>query len=101
MTDTKSLLPLLDGVTQTAGRDRLAAYWGGKKLSRAAAMTAKCCECMGYFRDGRADCGVRACPLYPWMPYREGRKNRRAKVHGTLKGPENEPNAPSPAREQG
>lgn len=33
-------------------------------------MRAKCHDCMGGYVDGgRDDCGVTACPLYPWMPY--------------------------------
>jgi len=25
---------------------------------------------MGYYADGKIDCEVKACPLYPFMPYR-------------------------------
>jgi Zn-finger protein len=26
---------------------------------------------MGGFTDGKQDCQIPACPLYPWMPYRQ------------------------------
>jgi len=46
----------------------------GEKLTVRQMIFAKCFECMGGYADGRNDCGVPECPLYPLMPY------------GTLKG---------------
>jgi hypothetical protein len=43
----------------------------GNGFSRSAAMKWKCHECMGGYTDGREDCGVKVCALYPWMPYRK------------------------------
>jgi len=40
-----------------------------KRLSASQAIRAKCYDCMGYFEDGKGDCGDPICPLYPWMPY--------------------------------
>jgi uncharacterized CHY-type Zn-finger protein len=37
----------------------------------------KCCQCMNNYADGRKDCKVKRCPLYPWMPYNS--ENSRAK----------------------
>lgn len=42
-----------------------------EKPSRAAAMKWKCHECMGGYADGRKDCEITVCALYPWMPYRK------------------------------
>ena len=42
----------------------------GKKLTRSQAIFAKCSDCMNDYVDGRNDCGITTCPLYPWMPYR-------------------------------
>jgi hypothetical protein len=39
--------------------------------TRKEAIEFKCWECMGNYVDGMVDCGVTACPLYQWMPYRE------------------------------
>lgn len=33
------------------------------------AIRGKCNDCMNSYRDGRRDCGVVNCTLYPWMPY--------------------------------
>ena len=41
------------------------------KPTRSIAMAAKCHECCGEYLDGKYDCGVSECPLYPWMPYKE------------------------------
>ena len=39
-------------------------------LSRTNAILAKCYECNGGYVDGKFDCEVIACPLYPFMPYK-------------------------------
>lgn len=54
------------------GRAEMLSHLGGKSLTRKKAMQAKCYDCMGYYVDGKVDCKVPRCPLYPWMPYREG-----------------------------
>jgi hypothetical protein len=41
------------------------------KPSRMKAMRAKCRDCMNNHCDGRLDCRIVKCPLYPWMPYRK------------------------------
>lgn len=51
----------------------------GKKLTRAAAMKAKCYECMNGYIDGRVDCGIKDCPLYPWMPFSESGPRKLAR----------------------
>ena len=52
------LLKYLDGVTPTLR--------GG--------VLAKCYECTNGYADGKIDCGITSCPLYPFMPYRKGEK---------------------------
>lgn len=44
-------------------------YQNGSKLSLKKAILAKCAECMNFYADGRIDCEVKECPIYPWMPY--------------------------------
>lgn len=51
------------------GSTQLAAYLAGKRLTQRGAILAKCCDCMANYADGRRDCGMAECPLYPWMPY--------------------------------
>ena len=58
-------------------KDNLIKYLSGGKLTRSQAMKCKCYYCNGYNSDGRKDCKVKRCPLYPWMPYNS--ENSRAK----------------------
>jgi hypothetical protein len=43
----------------------------GDKLTHKQAILAKCYDCMNGYLDGKMDCGIKDCPLYPVMPYRE------------------------------
>lgn len=45
---------------------------GGKLLSYKQAVVAKCYECNCGFPDGTTDCKMPTCPLYGFMPFREG-----------------------------
>jgi hypothetical protein len=64
----------LDTAPMSKGRDLLKKYLSGEVLSNALAIKAKCCECSGLYMDGRVDCGICTCPLYPHMPYGQMRK---------------------------
>ena len=59
-------------------------HQAGGKLTRKAAMTAKCADCMNRYVDGSRDCHIPRCPLYPWMPYRDSCGPKRA---GTAEQP--------------
>lgn len=67
----KDRLRLLDDAPKSAGKRHLTAHYSGGRLTQRQAILAKCCVCMSYHADGRVDCGMPHCPLYPWMPYRE------------------------------
>jgi hypothetical protein len=56
--------------TESAGKTQMLRYLRGQKVTRHQAMQAKCFECMGGYADGRVDCGLKECALYPWMPYK-------------------------------
>jgi Zn-finger protein len=60
------------------GKKELLAHLYDERLTARQAIAAKCYDCMGYFADGRQDCKMPHCPLYPWMAYRDGgpRKSR-------------------------
>ena len=45
------------------------AYRQGKSLTPRQAILAKCSECTCHYVDGREDCGIPDCTLYPYMPY--------------------------------
>jgi hypothetical protein len=53
------------------GRTNLIKYLEDKRLTQRQAILAKCCDCTGYHADGRIDCAMPDCPLYPYMPYKE------------------------------
>jgi len=48
----------------TRDKKYLLAHLSGEKLTPTQAVHAKCYECMGYYADGKVDCGISDCPLY-------------------------------------
>ena len=62
------------------GRKELLAYRDSEPISPGQAIRAKCYECMGYFKDGPADCMTKGCPLYPYMPYNKNRKKKKVNL---------------------
>lgn len=54
----------------SVGKRYLLAHMTGKKLTARQAVLAKCTECMNGWHDGRVDCRIPDCPLYPWQPYK-------------------------------
>ena len=51
------------------GRTDYKHFTEGKRLTLLQAIRAKCYECMAGYDDGKYDCIVSDCPLYPFMPY--------------------------------
>ena len=56
------------------GRQELIRHFEGDRNTIRQMALAKCYDCMGYYSDGREECGIELCPLYPIMPYRAGEK---------------------------
>lgn len=54
---------------KASGKRELLRHMNGDPITRSQAMAAKCFECCNGFKDGRLDCRIHDCPLYPWMPY--------------------------------
>ena len=52
------------------GITELKKHFSGQRLRASEALKAKCYDCMGGYKDGKHDCGVPDCSLYPQMPYR-------------------------------
>ena len=63
-------LAALSYAPKTAGKGHLLRHLKGGRLTQRQAILAKCCDCMGYHADGREDCLMKSCSLYPWMPYK-------------------------------
>lgn len=81
----EELLAELDRSPQSRGGTYLREYLSGRRLTSRQSIIAKCADCSCYYADGRGDCKVPTCPLYPYMPYREGRKNNRRRKHAAAK----------------
>jgi hypothetical protein len=54
------------------GKGELLTYLNGASITMGDMIKAQCYQCMGYYADGKEDCQVMDCPLYPRMPYRKG-----------------------------
>lgn len=53
------------------GRLELLKHMQGKPLIRSKAILAKCYECTNGYVDGKVDCCLSDCPLYPFMPFKD------------------------------
>lgn len=72
MIDVKTLIAHIEKEGLKArGKKELIAHLKGEKISRSGGMRAACYQCMGYFVDGRQDCGIETCPMFAWRPFKE------------------------------
>ena len=53
-----------------SGKSEYLRFLKGDRISMGQAVKAKCFDCCAYYEDGKYDCEIKGCPLYPWMPYR-------------------------------
>ncbi|MBP7232488.1 MAG: hypothetical protein KBA28_11225 [Syntrophaceae bacterium] len=56
------------------GQRELLKHLSGERLTLKQAVHAHCYECMGFFADGKIDCGMKHCPLHPFMAYNQNRE---------------------------
>jgi hypothetical protein len=77
---TKELSGELDTVPYSPGSKYLKIHYSGGKLTARQRILAKCADCACYYVDGREDCEVYWCPLYPYMPYGKLRKRYAKKT---------------------
>ena len=59
------------------GGKELNKHIDGGKLTLKQMIRAKCYECCGNYVDGKDDCILPDCPLYPMMPYGVAWKSRQ------------------------
>jgi len=78
----------LNDAPLSRGKSLLLKHYSGVALTKSQAVEAHCCECMGYYMDGRHDCENPLCPAYPHMPYGILRKRYQRKKPETKKGTE-------------
>jgi hypothetical protein len=60
------------------GKAEMIRHLYGEKLSYRQAVIAKCYDCTGWAADGKEDCCMPECALYPFMPY--GKKPEKKKM---------------------
>ena len=53
------------------GQKELLKHLSGGKLTFKQAIYARCYDCMGMYADGKVDCKMPHCSLYPFYPYRK------------------------------
>ena len=58
------------------GQKELIKHLSGERLTLKHAVNAHCYDCTGFFADGKVDCGLKHCPLHPFMAYNQNRKKR-------------------------
>ena len=79
-THRKQKIESLSAVMASRGKDLLKQYLTGEAtLTTKQAIIAQCCECSGYYEDGKKDCENPLCSLYPFMPYNILRKKYPSK----------------------
>jgi hypothetical protein len=64
------------------GKAEMIRHLYGEKLSYRQAVIAKCYDCTGWAADGKEDCCMPECALYPFMPY--GKKPDKVKSGKTM-----------------
>lgn len=66
----EQMLVALDDAPKSRGNSMLKKHLEGEKLTSRQAILAKCADCMGYWIDGRFDCGISSCSLHTYSPYK-------------------------------
>ena len=69
--ETGRLFGVFSKCPQSKGRNMMLKHLSHERLTQREMILAKCFDCMGGYIDGRIDCQMDNCPLYPVMPYRE------------------------------
>ena len=59
------------------GKKELLAHLYDERLTARQAIAAKCYDCMCFFVDGRRDCEMKLCALYPFMTYNKNKRKAR------------------------
>ena len=73
-TDEQAMIDRLKSLEDTPaskGKTNLVKNWKVERLTQRQAILAKCADCLCCHVDGRLDCKMPHCPLYPFMPYGE------------------------------
>jgi hypothetical protein len=61
------------------GQKELVKHLEGHSLTLRQAVYARCYDCCGFYADGKNDCRLPGCSLYPFMAYNENKIKRVTK----------------------
>ncbi|MEI7636350.1 MAG: hypothetical protein WCJ37_03540 [Syntrophus sp. (in: bacteria)] len=61
------------------GKAEFLKHLDGERLTPGETFLAQCYDCTGYYADGKEDCKMLTCAIYPFMAYREDKPERRRK----------------------
>jgi hypothetical protein len=70
----KQLLAEVEQAPASRGKKYLKIHYSGITLTQREMIIAKCCDCCGYWVDGRIDCEVEWCVFYKFMPYKDTKR---------------------------
>ncbi len=62
------------------GKKELIKYLEGGRLTPKQAIQAKCFDCTCYYADGRQDCKMPSCCLYPLMTFNQDKSKRTSRT---------------------
>lgn len=62
------------------GKKEFIKHLNKERLTLRQATLAVCYDCSGFYSDGRKDCEVPDCPLWPFMPYRRGGTQKKTRT---------------------
>lgn len=69
--DVEKRMKAVLNAPHSKGKTNLIKHLKGERLTQRQAIIAKCCDCMAYHIDGRINCNIPTCSLYPFMPYKK------------------------------
>ena len=69
MKSKKEYVKIIEDSPLAQGKKEYLAFLDGKRLTMKESILANCYMCMGYYADGKIDCRIFRCALYPFMPY--------------------------------
>jgi hypothetical protein len=65
------------------GQKELIKHLEGHRLTLRQAVNAKCYDCTGFYADGKDDCCMPGCSLYPFMAYNQNREKGSKRAMST------------------
>lgn len=95
------LAMVLNSGIASSWKTNLVKHLKGERLTRNAAILAKCCDCMSYHAYGRMDCRMPHCSLYPFRPYKDDPTSSSKKPISSRRTPRTTPLIDGSSSDQG